>query len=233
MRFAFVAIIVLSSVTNAGELEDLYYKQALQRRAGARQTDGSARKAELRERRRNINARSFKREGNTSPVRIDRGTGRAKVHANSNETTSHGRDADAVSEIGIEHLSGFGGPEYTFVVNRDGIFRYNGVRNVERIGRFAGRIPRESLKSLAQLIIKSEYILLHDYYSTATTDVGATITSVVIEGRRYLVMNRNMSDAPDKLMTIESRIDGLLEEAEWETESELRTDEPKHTALDT
>jgi hypothetical protein len=52
------------------------------------------------------------------------------------EFVNHG-----IKEIGIERGPCYGFcPIYTFVVKSDGTFRYNGVKNVERQGKFSGTV---------------------------------------------------------------------------------------------
>ena len=61
---------------------------------------------------------------------------------------------------------------------------------------------------------------LEDRYQATATDVGTVYSTVVMDGKRYVVMNGDISDCPKKLSEIEKRIDLLLEQAAWDERPE-------------
>jgi hypothetical protein len=188
---------VIGPPTSAEEIADLWTKQAQRRAAQAREAKRAAKSATAR---RNAAKLAKKRQDSAAQTK-----------------------KDEISEIGIERHSGgfFTGSDYTFIVNDDLTFRYEGRNDVERIGKFTGNVPRESFDRLAQLIKDSDFMGLEDQYQATATDVGTVYSTVVMNGKRYVVMNGDISDCPKKLSEIEKRIDLLLEQAEWdETEEE-------------
>ena len=120
-----------------------------------------------------------------------------------------------ISEIGIERTYCFGTcPVYTFIVKRDGTFRYVGRSGVNREGTFTGTVPVEDLEWLALFIKESGFMQLRNSYSMNVSDSPTTYTMVVMKGQRKIVSN--YADAgPSSLWAIEQLIDRLRDNANW------------------
>ncbi len=137
-----------------------------------------------------------------------------------NSTMSRSHDAVAstnhgITEIGIERTVCFGScPEYTFIAKSDGSFRYKGVKFVERTGESTGTISVGQFHRLAQFIRDSGYLELEDAYFRGITDNPTVYTSVVMRGKRKVVLNY-ANAGPTKLWAIEQLIDVLMREAKW------------------
>jgi len=126
------------------------------------------------------------------------------------ESTNHG-----ITEIGIERTGCFGTcPAYTFIVKRDGTFRYQGGKYAERTGEFSGTIPDWNFHRLAQFIRDSGYMELEDGYVCDVTDQPDTFTTVVMNGKRKAIKNYARA-GPTKLWAIEQLIDDLMAKAKW------------------
>jgi len=126
-------------------------------------------------------------------------------------STNHG-----ITEIGIERTGCFGAcPSYTFIVKRDGTFRYKGFDYVERKGEFTGTISTWHFHRLAQFIRDSSFMELEDGYTRMITDSPTTYTMVVMNGKRKTVSNY-ANAGPTKLWAIEQLIDELMGKAKWD-----------------
>src|SRR4051794_40085576 len=127
------------------------------------------------------------------------------------DSTDHG-----ITEIGIERCgSVWGGPVFTFIATSDGKFRYRGVKDVERKGKFAGTISLWSFHNLAKFIRDSGYMEFANEYRREITDSATTFTSVTFNGKRKVIRNYANS-GPTSLWAIEELIEGLMARASWE-----------------
>ena len=126
-------------------------------------------------------------------------------------STNHG-----IAEIGIERTGCYGTcPAYTFIVKRDGTFRYQGGKYAERQGEFYGTVPVRDFHQLAQFIKDSGYMSLEDTYARMVTDNSTTYTMVVMDGKQKVI--KNYADAgPTKLWAIQQLMDNLMGKAHWE-----------------
>jgi hypothetical protein len=185
---------VVGPPTSAQEFGDLRTKQAKQREAQAREAKRAAK----------------------SPTARRKAAKLAKRRQDSADGKDTQTKKDVVSEIGIERHSGAwnSAPAYMFIVKIDLTFRYEGRNHVERIGKFTGTVPRESFDRLAQLVKDSDYMGLDDLYHKPVKDVGPVYTTVVMNGKRHVVISQG--GGPKKLSEFEEGIDHLIEQAEWD-----------------
>jgi hypothetical protein len=125
--------------------------------------------------------------------------------------TNHG-----ITEIGMERGWCYGScPIYTLVLRNDGTFSYTGVKFVQRVGSFTGTVPVYSFNQLAQYIKDSGYMELQDGYGEIGDDLDTVYTTVVMKGKRKVVMNHG-STGPSKLWGVQQLIDLILaNEATW------------------
>ena len=127
--------------------------------------------------------------------------------------TNHG-----IAEIGIERGGCHGTcPIYTLILKSDGTFTYKGVQFVEKVGVFTGTIPVYRFNQLAQFIRDSGFADLQDGYGEIGDDRETVYTTVVMNGKRKVVMNQG-SAGPSKLWAVEQLTDlALAHEATWKT----------------
>ena len=127
--------------------------------------------------------------------------------------TNHG-----IAEIGIERGWCYGTcPIYTLILKSDGTFRYKGEKFVEKVGVFTGTIPVYRFNQLAQFIRDSGFADLQDGYGEIGDDRETVYTTVVMNGKRKVVMNQG-SAGPSKLWAVEQLTDlALAHEATWKT----------------
>jgi hypothetical protein len=126
--------------------------------------------------------------------------------------TNHG-----ITEIGIERTECYGTcPVYTFVLKSDGTFRYKGEKFIERQGEFTGTVSVHEFNRLAQYIKDSGYLDLRDGYGELGDDGETVYTTLVLKGRRKVVMDHSYA-GPPKLWAIENLIDHILVNATWKT----------------
>jgi hypothetical protein len=124
--------------------------------------------------------------------------------------TNHG-----VTQIGIERSACYGTcPVYTFVLNRDGTFRYKGEAFVERMGMFTGSVSVYEFNRLAQYMKDFGFMELRDGYGAPGDDGDTVFTMVVMNGTRKVVMDHS-GFGPSKLWAMEQLIDHILLYAKW------------------
>jgi hypothetical protein len=160
---------------------------------------------------------------------VTHGKAEAKRQASSRQESADRVDTqnktNEVSEIGIEHSIDVGDVDCTFIAKSDGTLRYEGRSGVERIGEFTGKIPSASFDSVADLIERSNYMGLKDSYISSGSGMGPrrlTFTTVVMNGKRHVVMKQIRTDCPKELTEIEVALDRLLEQAEWDEKEATR-----------
>ena len=126
-----------------------------------------------------------------------------------------------VSEIGIERSKCYGTcPVYSFIVKRDGSFRYNGINFVKRKGRYAGKVNLWQLNNILKFIKEIDYVKLDDKYFCSVSDYPTVFTTAVINGKRKIVSNY-ANAGPSKLWALEELIDHLMNNAVWDKKGKL------------
>jgi Domain of unknown function (DUF6438) len=121
-----------------------------------------------------------------------------------------------ITEFGIERTECYGDcPAYTFIIKADGTFRYHGQSHLKRLGDFTGKIDPWYVNHLMAFIKDSGYINLNDQYRAAVTDLPTVYTTVVMDGKRKTISDY-AGAGPPKLWAIETLIDGLLADAQWD-----------------
>lgn len=95
--------------------------------------------------------------------------------------------------------------------------RYNGGSFVKKTGEHTGKINKYHFNNLARFFKDSGYMDLAHSYSAPVTDNPTTYTTVVMNGKRKIILN--YGDAvPIKLWAIEQLIDKLMMDAKWDDE---------------
>lgn len=127
-------------------------------------------------------------------------------------STNHG-----ISEIGIERRGYL--ESYTFIVKRDGTFRYHGSGAARHSGKYSGVIrPAASFHHAANLIAQAGYLNPNESYPFPISHGGSAYIMIVINGRTNVVKNRTASGS-SKLWAVERLIDSLMADVErWQKE---------------
>lgn len=121
-----------------------------------------------------------------------------------------------ISEIGLERTRCLTDcPAYTFIVARDGSFRYVGEYGVEHMGEHTGKVSVGRLNQVIAFIGESNYRDFQDTYSASFLD-APTVYSMVVQDGDTMVIENYANTGPATLWAIEQLIDSLLETAEWD-----------------
>jgi hypothetical protein len=118
------------------------------------------------------------------------------------ESDSHG-----ITEFGIERTECFGRcPQFTLRLFADGRVEYYGVRNVEHVGKWTGRLPSHYFRKVAHYVAEMQFTELSDTYHSLVTDSPTVYTTVVIDGVRKTISNEGLA-GPPKLWALEELIE--------------------------
>ncbi len=132
--------------------------------------------------------------------------------------------APAYTRVTLERKPCFGTcPVYRVSVAEDGAVVFEGVRHVDSVGSFAGRIDAQRVAALARLFDEHDYFALDDKYAFGEpncpsygTDAPTVITSVTIGGRSKRVEHDlGCAGVPQRLHDLEWRIDEIVGTSRW------------------
>lgn len=127
-----------------------------------------------------------------------------------------------IREIGLERTRCYADcPAYTFIIQRDGSFRYVGEYGVEHLGEYTGQVSQGRLNQVLRYIEAIDFMDLQDTYSSPFLDNAAVYTMVVKNGNTKVIENYALS-GPATLWALEQLIDSLLETAQWNEQVEPR-----------
>lgn len=150
----------------------------------------------------------------------------ADLHSQLGTAAKAGKDSSAtgfatlgyagnITSIGIERTRCYAGcPAYTFIVEKDGTFRYEGSYGVERMGVYTGKISVGRLNQLLAFIDETEFFSFENSYRAAFLD-GPTVYTLVKAGDETKVIENYAGTGPSTLWAIEQLMDGLMETATW------------------
>ena len=132
--------------------------------------------------------------------------------------------ATEITEVGLERGQCFGNcPAFTIVIRSDGVVRYEGVKFVDRIGKYSGKVEVSDLLPLFEFIASSDYMDLEEKYSKprngSTHGAAAYFTMVGFNGGRKIV-SRQADTGPINLWAIEELIAGFLAKVKWDESSQ-------------
>lgn len=128
-----------------------------------------------------------------------------------------------ITEIGLRRSPCFGEcPVYRVTVYDDGRLEYVGEQYVERLGRYTGRVREGEFHALAAFIREVDFMALEDRYAVPLTCKATVYTTVVMNGVTKEVSNYGGA-GPATLWAIETLIDRLLLEAEWDDKATPET----------
>jgi len=122
----------------------------------------------------------------------------------------------SIEAVGIERTTCYGScPAYSFIVQKDGSFKYVGENYVDRIGEYTGTIPTFRLKKVFEAIDALDFAALATQYTSNITDMPAVYTLVVQDGKPKAIENY-AGVGPAQLWAIEELIDSLVEQINWD-----------------
>jgi len=98
-------------------------------------------------------------------------------------------------------------PIYEVTIHGNGSVYYEGTAYVQGIGKKELLIPQEDVRALIDEIYKAKFFLLKNNYDAPITDLPTTTTTVTVNGKTKSV--RNYYGAPQRLITLENKIDEL------------------------
>jgi hypothetical protein len=119
------------------------------------------------------------------------------------------------TSISIEHRGCFGTcPVYTATLNLDGSAIYEGKRNVERIGRFLGRVAIRDFAQLCLLIERSDFTKFGDRLAQSSDDETVIVLVSRRNGESTRVVNYAMI-APPEAWVVQRAIAGVVARLQW------------------
>ncbi|HET6245257.1 MAG: hypothetical protein H0V01_11620 [Bacteroidetes bacterium] len=104
-------------------------------------------------------------------------------------------------------------PVYKLMIFKSGLAIYQGIRNVDKTGRFLVYFSLEEMKEIENKANEINYFKLKDEYDSPVTDFPTTITSLRINGKVKVVSNR--VGGPPELKGFEKHIDETLMRKEF------------------
>lgn len=117
---------------------------------------------------------------------------------------------------------------YNLKIEADGTIKYEGVANVEKLGKFEDKLSAKQIRELIDEFKKTEYFDLEDNYVKANcpivvTDSPTAITSIKINGKSKKITHylgcleeeQNHVIFPQKLYNLENRINLITDSFRW------------------
>ncbi len=117
---------------------------------------------------------------------------------------------------------------YNVKIDADGLVKYEGIANVEKLGKFEDNLSEEQIKELIAEFKKADYFDLEDNYvkdncPIIITDSPTKITSIKINGKYKKITHysgcleeeRNHVIFPQKLYSLERKINIIVDTFRW------------------
>ena len=99
-------------------------------------------------------------------------------------------------------------PVYTARIAKNGKGLFEGVENVEKIGKFSFSLSRDELAELDRAFDNAAFYQLKNIYNADVSDLPTTYLTYNRDGRRKKIMD--YYGAPDELRSLENRIESLV-----------------------
>ncbi len=130
-----------------------------------------------------------------------------------------------ISYIKMQRTACFGRcPEYTVELFKNGDIIYTGKKNVEKIGRFTGKIPVAKMSKFMLTFSKYKLTSLQDVYHPKASDLPRLNFTFVLNGKNKSI--KNGESGPTYLEGIGKKVDSLIEKIKLvETEINNTEDE--------
>ena len=116
-------------------------------------------------------------------------------------------DEDLLIELKRTPCYGFC-PVYTVKIDKSGKGLFEGVENVDNIGRFSFSISQEELMGLENAFLEVDFYQLRNIYEREVSDLPTTYITYNKEGNRKKIMD--YYGAPEELRSLENRIETLV-----------------------
>jgi hypothetical protein len=108
----------------------------------------------------------------------------------------------------------------------DGKVQYDGKMFVKRKGIRRGTVPPAKFAELARFVLDHGFMGLKARYASDVTDQPSVVAIVVAKGKSKTVVDYAHA-GPKELAEIESRIDSLFEQVQWDDEPERGQTPPR------
>lgn len=105
-------------------------------------------------------------------------------------------------------------PTYKMTIYTDLTAEYEGIRNVDLIGKYSSKISQKEYDQFIDVATEIEYMSLEDVYDGPITDIPGTRTSIVLDGVRKEVYRRYQY--PKRILKFEELFDNVMKTASWE-----------------
>lgn len=99
-------------------------------------------------------------------------------------------------------------PVYTLKIDKNGKGLFEGVENVEKIGKFSFSLRHDELQELEKTFRQINFYQLKNIYEASVSDLPTTYISYHKDGRRKKIMD--YYGAPEELRTLENNIETLV-----------------------
>jgi len=99
-------------------------------------------------------------------------------------------------------------PVYTIKIDKNGKGLFEGVENVEKIGRFRFLLSQDELMEIEIAFQEVDFFQLKKIYDAQVSDLPTTYISYNKDGNRKKIMD--YYGAPEKLRTLENNIETLV-----------------------
>jgi hypothetical protein len=106
-------------------------------------------------------------------------------------------------------------PVYRVTLNVDGTAGYEGVKYVDRIGTFVGRVPFYDFAQLALLTERARFMTLQERYAGSWTDAETTTVTIRARSGREKTVDDYGGFGPPELWALQRAIDGVVESIKW------------------
>lgn len=118
----------------------------------------------------------------------------------------------------IERTACFGMcPTYTMTIYSDGFVEYNGIRAVDKIGKYTRTITQVEMDSIVNQAREIKFLEMEDEYDDKMVmDLPSATTTVVIDGTKKSVMRRY--GHPKRILTLEVLFDNIMNRGSWLSE---------------
>jgi len=99
-------------------------------------------------------------------------------------------------------------PVYTIKIDKNGKGLFEGVENVEKIGRFSFSISKKELKEFENYFQQVDFFQLEKIYDAQVSDLPTTYITYNKDGKRKKIMD--YYGAPEELRSLENSIETLV-----------------------
>jgi hypothetical protein len=118
-------------------------------------------------------------------------------------------DSRKITEVTLERTPCFGGcPIYKVTLRSDGTATYDGMRNVDKIGKYEGRFWDRDFERLSNVIDKFGYWKLNEKYRLPITDQASQILTVKSD-KGAKTVDEYGDSGPEELWAIQLVVDGI------------------------